>query len=81
MSANLYWSPVRKGKDLPVNASSSFIAAMERAMGSLSPWTVMESDAPVLRGLLAGLQHEREAIEAILDAIDKHGEIKVWAEW
>ena len=81
MSANLYWSPVRKGKDIPVNAPSSFIEAMEAAMGSGQPWTIMESDMPVLRGLSAGLKHERDAINAILEAVEKHGQIKVWAEW
>ena len=81
MSANLYWSPIRKGKDLPVNAPSSFMDALGRALGSSGPWTILSSDAPILRGLAAGLQHEREAIEAILDALDQHEQIKVWAEY
>lgn len=81
VSANLYWSPIRKGKDLPVNAPSSFIAALGDAMQSEGPWTLMVHDVPVLRGLAAGLTHEREAITAIIDAIEKHGEIRVWAEY
>ncbi len=81
MSANLYWSPIRKGTDLPVNAPSSFMAALEDAMGHEGPWTLMVSDIPVLRGLAAGLAHEREAIQSIIAAIERHSQIRVWAEY
>ena len=81
MSANLYWSPIRKGNDLPVNAPSSFMAALESALGSCGPWTVMESDVPILRGLAIGFAHERKAIQAIIDAVEQHGQIRVWAEY
>ncbi len=81
MSASLYWSPIRKGANLPVNAPSSFMAALGKAMDQDGPWTLMVSDIPVLRGLAAGLENERDAITAIMDALNKHGEIRVWAEY
>lgn len=80
MSANIYWRPIKKGKDIEVNAPSSFMQAFGRAFGTL-PLTLKNSDLEKLRGLWAGYQNEKSSIEALIRAIEEHGEIEVYADY
>lgn len=81
MSANLYWQPV-KGKDLNVGAPSSFMAALERAVGA-QPWHLNEGHVHILKGLAAGLDStdQREAVETLIAGISRHSEVRVWPEY
>ena len=78
MSQSIFWDRIGVGTSLPVNAPSSFIDCLEGAFSSL-PITLGREDLPVLRGMKAALTHERRAIEELEEAIEKHGEVKVWA--
>jgi hypothetical protein len=83
MSASLYYQPV-KGTHLSIGAPSSFMGALTRAFGERQPdWRFTEGDLLTLRGLMAGLDSEdqREAIQTIIEAIERHSEVRVWAEY
>ena len=81
MSATIYYQPI-KGKSLSIGGPSSFIAAMERALGCPPPWELCEGDYDVLRGLAAGLVGEASrAIETLLDEIEKYGDVRVWLQY
>ena len=82
MSASIKWEPAQShGVSLPVNAPSSFLSAMERFQNCSGPWALASVDIAGLRGLAAGLQHETEAIMSLIDAIERHGVVRVWAEY
>jgi hypothetical protein len=81
VSANLYWQPI-KGRDLNVHAPSSFIEALGRAGFDL-PCNLSGADVPMLRGLAAGMSDDnsRKAVERLIDAIEQHETISLWAEY
>lgn len=81
MSASIFYQPV-KGKHLPIGAPSSFLSALEKALGP-PPWTIYDRDHDVLRGLAAGLESKDQQAAAITlaEAAYNNGEIRVWAEY
>jgi hypothetical protein len=82
MSASIYWEPnENKGVYLPVDAPSSFLMAMGRWLGTDPPWVLGPESALALRGFSAGLGGEADAISDLMDAIEKHGNIRIWAEY
>lgn len=84
MSANIYWEPSgRQAKDIPTGAPQSLITAIANAgLGDINAGiTLDESDLPTLKGMWA--VHGRVNVENpywhIIEAIEKHGSIRVWA--
>ena len=75
MSANIYWRPVKPGKDVPVGTPSAFI----KALGL--PRTFTSSDYNFLDGIRRAREDWADAIQEILDAIEKHHEVEVYAEY
>lgn len=75
MGASIMWSPVKPGRSLDVGGRSSFISALEL------PRRLTESDVGFLRGLGAGNDDFRGACGELIEAIQKHGEIEVYAEY
>lgn len=74
MGASIQYLPVKSGIDLDVGLRSDFISRLEL------PAEFTASDVPMLQGMLrAG--YETGAIGEMIDAIKKHGTIKVWAEY
>lgn len=81
MSASIYYQAV-KGKNLSVGAKSSFLAAIERAFGGV-PCVLSEHDVLKLQGLAAAFDSEdqRAAVQELIEAIEKHASVRVWAEY
>ncbi len=81
MSATLAWEPVvNRSKTL----SSRLLFALREALGEPIEWTfsnTAESKA-VLRGISAGTEDGglKREIKQLLEAIEKHGAIRVWEE-
>lgn len=72
MSCTLFWSPMPRGKDI---GNFQLRDAIGAEFGL--PCTVGEDATPFLRGLsAAGIQGAAKLIEAI----EKHGEIRLWKE-
>lgn len=87
MSASIFWEPVDpKPKSIGTWAPSSFMEIMERA-GLGLPTNLDEAAIPVLRGMAAtfgpggpGREHPNP-FQQLIDKIEKHGKISVWAEY
>lgn len=82
MSANLYWHPVKRGRDLPCSAPSVTIEALGYAFGGGTQWRLGKGDIATLRGMVAASpKGSRGTFEEIIEAIEKHGDIDVWAQY
>lgn len=83
MGANIYFHQMKPvdGQSISCHAPSSFIASMERAFGEF-PCVLDSENVPVLKGM-AAMSHDGggNPYQEIIDAIDKYGTIKVYAEW
>lgn len=75
MSANIMWRPLGKGKDISVNTPSAFITALDL------PRTFTERDYEFLNGVRRGNPAWEDAIHEIMEALAKHHEIEVFAEY
>jgi len=74
MGASIFWQPV-KGRSLNVGGRSAFVNALGL------PREFDESKLEFLRGLAAGNEDFRDAVEELIDAIETHGNVRVWAEY
>ena len=82
VSASIYYQPV-KGKVLPMGGPSSFLDLLRRIMSSGGPWELDGYWTMQLTGAAHATENSehRAALEEIVEAIDKHGTIRVWAEY
>lgn len=83
MSANILWQPVdpERGKDLNVSAPSSFIEDIEVLFGKL-PVVIGKDSLQTLRGWEIGWKtHPDNPVKRLIEAIETHGDIKIWAQW
>jgi hypothetical protein len=87
VSASIFWEPVDpKPKRIGCWAPSSFMGQMERA-GFRLPTNLDQGAIPVLRGMAAmispGLGTDGDPsnpFQELIDKIEKHGTISIWAE-
>lgn len=80
MSATIFWEPVNlKAKSLWVMAPSHFMSCLERA-GLGLPCTLGEHDIPILRGLAASMNEDRNPYNELIKAINENGSVTVWYE-
>lgn len=77
MGASIYWRPVKPGKSLSVGGRSAFVEALKLHQ----PIRMTAADIPFLRGLAAGNADFANAVDEIIEAIEKHDEIEVYAEY
>lgn len=77
MSASIGWNPVKpqKANWLNIGAGSNFADSMEL------PRTFDANDIAYLQGFKDASTHDKEAIQELIDAIYKHGTIKVFVEY
>jgi hypothetical protein len=75
MGASIYWRPVGKGKRLSVGLRSKFVSSLSL------PRKLTAEDITYLHGLAAGEPDFKEAIDELVDAIYRHGEVEVYAEY
>jgi hypothetical protein len=83
MSASICWEPVKTNpKTLSVPAPSRFIATLD-ALGVGMPGEVGEEHEAALRALSIhyGDTERQNPFEQLLRAIEKHGRVRVWAEY
>lgn len=82
MSASIYYQPVR-GKCLPMGGPSSFIDLLRRVTSSHGDWELDGHWVAQLRGAAAATENteHRAALGEIIEAIEKHGTVRVWAEY
>lgn len=85
VGASIYYQPV-KGKHLSIGAPSSFLEALREALdmrGGHGELRLTGGDYHRLRGLRAGLTStdQKEAIDELCEAIEKHDEVRLWAEY
>lgn len=82
MSASICYRQVKpqSGKSLDVSAPSSFIREMDHAFGSL-PLQLNKGDLPTLRGMSATQREFDNPYSRLIEAIEKLGEIEVYAEY
>lgn len=84
MSASVCWEPIPTHyKTIPTGAPQSLITAIANAgLGDVnSGITLNESDLPVLKGMWAahsGVNRDNP-YWYLVEAIEKHGSIRVWA--
>jgi len=81
MSANTYWSPIRKGTSL--NCLSNFFDVIARARHdtNASELILNGEDIARLDGIAAGDPSTQGAVDDLVAAIEKHNEIRVWREY
>jgi hypothetical protein len=78
VSVNIYWQPAEQKHNVPANAPSSFVEAMNARCGSGKPWMLDRSHLDFLAGLRhAGLVD----VEILIDAIRQHDVIRCWPEY
>lgn len=82
MSATICWRPADTNpKHLSVGAPSSFQEAMRRA-GLKLPCIISQTDKDVLRGLAAAWDRDApNPYQQILDLLEHHDAIELWAEY
>jgi hypothetical protein len=84
MSASICYRPVDpKPKTIGAYAPSSFMEAMERA-GMQLPCTIGKGAIPVLSGMSATWGKGADSpnpYQNVIDAIEKYGDIELWAEY
>lgn len=87
MSANIYWEPAEKNaNDLPVGGKEAFMDALENAGFSdirHGGQVFTEEDLPTLRGMQAvfGEVNVNNPYWHLINAIEKHGSVRVWAQY
>lgn len=82
MSASIYYQPVN-GKRLSMGGQSSFLELLRRLTSSQGPWELDDYWSSQLTGAAKATKDKehRAALEELVDAIEKHGPIRVWAEY
>ena len=80
MSANIYWRPVapESSETLGVGAPSAFIEAMRKSFGSF-PCSVSRNDIDKLSGMAAVYGSDNNPFQEIIDLLDHHEAIDLWA--
>ena len=76
MSRTIYWFPNKNKINLEIKTPSDFIDLVERAFGTL-PRDFSKEDLERLRGLSFA---EPEMFVSLIEAIEKHDIVRVWAE-
>jgi hypothetical protein len=80
MGASIYYQPV-SGKHLPMGGRQSFLDFMRRVLGGDYPWLVTDANLLRVAARITDDPEHRAALEEIADAVELHGEVRVWAEY
>ncbi len=80
MSANVYWRLSERGYDLNVDSPSTFIRTLEETFGTL-PVLLTGPDVKILMAMAQVWDRTPNPYEVLAEAIAKHGEIEVYAEY
>ena len=84
IATNISWDPVtpKRGKTLVVVALSRFLEVMKKCFGE-TPITLGREDLPILTGMAAAWSDNKRdnPFETIIEKIEEHGAINIWAEY
>ena len=83
MSATILYQAV-KGRALSIGAPSSFLAMLGRVLQRDPPWVLADGTDALRLRIAADITDDAEwhaALERLVDAIEEHGTIRVWAEY
>lgn len=81
MSANIKFYPINMSRDLPISCPSTFIEIINKAFHTF-PLILTKQDIPKIEGIKAALSTNVEDDFALLmEAIDKYGSIKIFADY
>ena len=82
MSATIHWRSTAKSDPhlKEVGAPSSFIESIERAFGGF-PVELDEKAVPVLRGMTVMYHEHPNGYDEIIELIEKHGSIELYASY
>lgn len=79
MSANFYWAPQSQQTSISVGSKTKFAFSMTEIFGNF-PIDLDEKDTLVLRGMSLADGEQNNPYTQLIDAIDKHGSIRVTRE-
>lgn len=82
MGASIYYQV--SGTYLDVGGGrSSFVDLLRRVLGGDYPWDIGGHRIHELRGAAAATENHdhRRALKELIEAIEKHGAVRVWAEF
>ena len=81
MGASIFYQSVH-GKCLNVGAPSYFLGVLRRVFGGDGPWEVDGTWSQQLQGAAAASSNqEQAALEELIEAIERYGRIRIWAEY
>jgi|DEB0MinimDraft_4_1074332.scaffolds.fasta_scaffold335292_1 hypothetical protein len=75
MSAEIHYEPVKTTKRLKCDTPLTIIEKLQEAFGASFPMTLDKDDLSILRGM--AIASGDVFYEAVMDAISKHGEIRL----
>jgi hypothetical protein len=82
MSANTYWRPAAKGRNLPCLSSFLDLIGEAKDYGRVDgELTLHGDDIPILRGIAAADKSTSETVAMLIEAILTHGSVHVWREY
>lgn len=82
MSANILWEPAnRPAKDVPTGAPQHFMKTLEHLGWQKHDGELSEEHLPALKALAEATERPGQSnpYTTLIDAIEKHGRIRVWA--
>ena len=81
MSASIYYQPI-KGTLLPMGAQQSFLAMLRRLFNN-DTVTLYEDDLVRLNAAMLAIENgeHKDALQTLVDAVEKHGAVRVWPEY
>ena len=82
MSASIYWLPLR-GERFDIGAPRAFLQRLRAAFRDSHPMLLNEGSLPALHRLRAEDESDDQqaAIQTLIDAIHRDGEVILWAEY
>lgn len=82
MGASIYYQAV-KGKALELYAPQHFLKILRNITGSDGNWELDDYWINHLRGAMSNEEDERtkQGLDELIEAIEKHGSIRIWAEY
>ena len=77
MSATIMWQPVA-GSSIE---GGGILGDLLERLGGAGPWEMTGCDVPRLEGAMAADAGLQKPLADLIDAIHKHGFIRVWRQW
>ena len=80
MGATICWKPMETSNET-IPGKGIVKSALQKAFGYDLPHVYDVSHIPVLKGMAAVYYEDNNPYEMLIEAIEKHDKIEVWAEY